>query len=513
MPAAQTEDPVPPRPGLRYAGPVNVLALALALAVQATPSQTPPPALPKPKLSGDTKDCLRCHETATPGLVGDWRRSRHSQVTVRQALGKKELERRVSAKTVPEELLDVVVGCAECHTLNPESHPDTLEHAGFDVHPVVTPKDCAVCHPTETDEFGRSLMSQAYGNLANNPAFHAMADDVNMTPAKPDALTDQASCFACHGTKVEVKGKVKRKTATDEMEFVVLSGWPNQGVGRINPDGSKGACTACHTRHQFSIEQSRKPEACQTCHSGPDVPAYPVYMSSKHGSNYATLSDEWNFTAVPWVPGKDFTAPTCATCHMSLLATSDGTVLSPRTHELGDRLPWRIFGLPYAHPHPKTADTTGFMNSAKLPLPTELTGEPVASAVIGPEEQAKRKAALMRTCRPCHGQSVIEGHFAQFERTLETTNAMTLEATKLMQRAWAAGVAKGPAQGGSPWDEPLERQWMEQWLFWANSTRFSSAMMGWDYGVFEGGRWDQSKGLKELKEAVERAEKAKGRKK
>ena len=152
------------------------------------------------------------------------------------------------------------------------------------------------------------------------------------------------------------------------------------------------------------------------------------------------------------------------------------------------------------------------VNASKLNLPTELSGEPVASAVIDPEELAKRKSALKRTCRPCHGQSVIEGHFAQFERTIETTNSMTLAATKLVQRAWASGAARGPAQGGSPYDEPLERRWVEQWLFWANSTRFSSAMMGWDHGVFEGGRWEQSKGLKELKEAVEQAERAKGKK-
>lgn len=483
-----------------------LLAAALVLAA--------PPAAPAgPKVSGDTKDCLRCHETATPGIVGDWRRSRHAQTTLRQALGKKALEKRVSAKKVPDDLLDVVVGCAECHTIDPESHKDTLEHGGFDVHVVVTPRDCATCHPDEADEFDRNLMSRAYGNLANNPLYHSMADDVNgIPPGKSDPVTERSSCYACHGTKVDVAGTVKRQTAVDEMEFVVLKGWPNQGVGRINPDSSRGACTACHTRHQFSIEQARKPEACESCHKGPDVPAFGVYMSSKHGSLYQTVSDSWNFSAVPWVPGRDFTAPTCATCHVSLLATADGTVIAPRTHEMGDRLPWRLFGLPYAHPHPKSPDTSTIVNKAKLNLPTELSGEPVAGAVIGPDEVAKRKAALKQTCRPCHSQGVIEGHFEQLEHTIETTNAATLAATKLMQRGWAAGAAKGPAQGGSPWDEALERHWAEQWLFWANSTRFSSAMMGWDYGVFEGGRWDQSKGLKELQEAVEHAEKAKGKK-
>ncbi|MFO0794711.1 MAG: hypothetical protein U0586_11700 [Candidatus Brocadiaceae bacterium] len=43
-----------------------------------------------------------------------------------------------------------------------------------------------------------------------------------------------------------------------DIDVPDLSGWPNQGVGRINPDGSSGACTSCHPRHSFSIEIARK---------------------------------------------------------------------------------------------------------------------------------------------------------------------------------------------------------------------------------------------------------------
>ncbi|HIC98731.1 MAG TPA: CBS domain-containing protein [Pyrodictiaceae archaeon] len=31
-----------------------------------------------------------------------------------------------------------------------------------------------------------------------------------------------------------------------------------KGVGRVDPDGSLGTCTACHPRHQFSVEYARK---------------------------------------------------------------------------------------------------------------------------------------------------------------------------------------------------------------------------------------------------------------
>ena len=221
------------------------------------------------------------------------------------------------------------MGCAECHTLRSERHQDAFEHNGFKVHIVVTPEDCATCHPAEADQYGKNLMSHAHINLNNNPVYKLLADSVNGVQSfdsqrtilkAPDPETNADSCFYCHGTEVKVTGKTSKETDMGKMEFPpVLSGWPNQGVGRINPDGSKGSCAACHTRHQFAIEMARKPYTCSECHKGPDVPAYGVYEVSKHGNIYSSLGKEWNFKAVPWALGKDFTAPTCAACHVSLL--------------------------------------------------------------------------------------------------------------------------------------------------------------------------------------------------
>ena len=69
-----------------------------------------------------------------------------------------------------------------------------------------------------------------------------------------------------------------------EIDVPDLANWPNQGVGRINPDGSLGACTSCHPRHSFSIEVARKPYTCSQCHLEPYVPAFEVYKESKHGN-------------------------------------------------------------------------------------------------------------------------------------------------------------------------------------------------------------------------------------
>ena len=47
-------------------------------------------------------------------------------------------------------------------------------------------------------------------------------------------------------------------------------------------------------------------------------------------------------------------------------------------------------------------------------------------------------------------------------------------------------------------NEAIEKRWVEQWLFYANSTRFSSAMAGADYGVFANGRWAMAKNVQEM---------------
>jgi hydroxylamine dehydrogenase len=59
-------------------------------------------------------------------------------------------------------------------------------------------------------------------------------------------------------------------------------------------------------------------------------------------------------------------------------------------------------------------------------------------------------------------------------------------------------VGRPRAQNDSIFNEAIEKKWMEQWLFFANSTRMSSAMLGTDYGVFDNGRWYMAKNIQEI---------------
>ncbi|MBN1422256.1 MAG: hydroxylamine oxidase [Planctomycetes bacterium] len=465
------------------------------------------------RISETSSGCIECHADVTPGIVADWKRSRHARTTPRQALAGPASGRRISVKEVPESGADVVVGCFECHGAKTGPRGDRFDHMGTEIHIVVSPKDCARCHPQEVAEFEGTKKAEAWGILQNNPVFRGLVDatispkrvaeGLRLVHGKPSATTEHETCFGCHGTVVAAKGLRTIETEYGEMEVPVLENWPNQGVGRINPDGSKGSCAACHARHAFSIEVARKPYTCSQCHLEPDVPAYNVYRESKHGNIFSSQGEAWDFDAVPWKVGEDFNAPTCATCHSSGIASADGTPIAPRTHDFAARLWVRIFGLIYTHPQPKTGATWLLRSKDDLPLPVALDGTPAAEGLIDPAEAKRRQGLMEGVCRSCHGPTWVRGHFAKFDATNRETDDMIRQATKLVAEAWSRGLARGLPQNDSPFDEGIEIRWTDAWLFYANSIRYASAMTGApDYAAFKNGWYELSKALREMEEWI-----------
>jgi hypothetical protein len=466
------------------------------------------------KSSEATQACIECHRIIHPGIVADWQRSRHALITPKAAAAVGGLGRKVSSESVPGDLQDTTVGCAECHTLRPKEHADTFDHNGHDIHIVVSPGDCRTCHAQEAEQYSRNIMAHAYKNLAGNKLYNDLENtilggiqrkDGKIAIQTANAATQAETCYYCHGTKLKITGQETRNTElAGALEFPKIDGWPNQGVGRVNLDGTSGSCAACHTRHQFSIETARKPYTCKECHIGPDVPVFKVYEASKHGNIFSTHSKDWEFQAVPWTIGKDFTAPTCAACHASLVVNTEGEIVAQRTHQMNDRLPWRMFGLIYAHPHPVEPDTTVIRNKNGQPLPTDVDGGFASKHLIGKEEMDKRRRVLQAVCLNCHGSSWVDGQWARFENTIRETNTKTRTATRIMQEAWAAGLARGFEQKSSPFDEAIERRWADSWLIYANTVRFSSAMgCGGDYGVFADGRYELNKAIMDLHDWLE----------
>ncbi len=457
----------------------------------------------EPEISSETQDCISCHETVTPGIVADWRTSLHSHNSFTTASAKSDLEKRVSSESVPSKLQNVVVGCYECHGLNTKDHKDNFEHFGYSINIVVSPNDCAVCHKTEVTEYQHSKKANALGNLADNPVFSALVNTtIGVKEFKNDSIsgmpashfTQNETCYACHGTDLKVEGTKTISSDLGDVEIPLLKDWPNQGVGRMNPDGSLGSCTPCHPRHSFSIAIARDPHTCAQCHLEPDVPAYNIYKESKHGNIFESTEGKWNFEDVPWTLGKDFTAPTCAVCHNSLVVSPSGDVIAKRSHDFGSRLWVRVFGLIYSHPQPKSGKTYEIKNKDGLPLPVTFGGVPAESYLISAEEQAARKNDMIKICTSCHGTTWADSWFEKMDNTIKETDQMTAAATNLLSEAWKENLADQT----NPFDETIEKMWIRQWLFYANSVRYSSAMSGPDYAAFKNGWWYLTENLTQM---------------
>ena len=459
------------------------------------------------QISENTQTCIDCHEQYTPGIVEDWFTSRHYKTTPAEGLKKSRLEKRISSTEIPDELKNVNVGCYECHSLNPSRHKDNFEHNGFKINVIVSPNDCKICHKEEVEQYSKSKKAYAYENLELNPVYKKLYESIisvkeikngKIVHNKSSDYTKNESCFACHGTKINVDGTKKIETELGIMEVPNLTNWPNQGVGRINPDGSKGSCASCHPRHSFSIEIARKPYTCLQCHLTPDVPAWDVYSESKHGNIFFSKQSEWNWTSVPWKVGKDFTAPVCSVCHNSLITNPAGEIIAQRTHDFGERLWVRLFGLIYAHTQPKTGATYTIKNKDGLPLPVTFNGEEATDYLISKEEAAKRQGVMKNVCKSCHSTNWTDNHFLKLENTIKETNKMTYAATEIMKKAWDLKIS----DSANPFDDALEQKWIKEWLFYSNSIRYSSAMSGPDYATFKEGWFSLSNNLNEMQDYI-----------
>jgi len=354
-------------------------------------------AVAQPKISPEGQACLDCHSSGTPGIVQQWRESSHAKKNV---------------------------DCYSCHKAN-ENDPATFEHYGKRIAVIVTPNYCGRCHTKEQQQFANSHHAQAaqfIGSLDN-----MLGEVVEGGPAANNG------CRQCHGSDVKYLKDGKFDPDT----------WPNSGIGRVNPDGSKGSCAACHGRHSFSSAVARQPENCGKCHLGPDHPQIEIYNESKHGIQFRANVNKMNLDAQPWVVGKDYSAaPTCATCHMS--ATSN----QPVTHDVGDRISYTL--------------------------------RPAIS--IKQKDWEKKRASMQDVCSNCHATGWVENFYKQYDNTIDLYNEKFAKPAKsIMDKLYAANKLTK-----TPFDEKIEWTYYEMWHHQGRRARMGTAMMGPDYTQWHG---------------------------
>ena len=316
------------------------------------------------------------------------------------------------------------VGCYECHQAEVGDR-DAMDHNGYTVSVLVTPKDCGRCHIRETEQFASSRHAQG-GDILDS------LDNILGEQVEGVAAT-VLGCQQCHGAPVEVRADGTLSPAS----------WPNTGIGRINPDGSLGACSTCHTRHLFSVAVGREPAACGNCHLGPDHPQKEIYEESKHGVAFLANREEMNLRARPWVLGQDYSAaPTCASCHMSALPGLEVN------HDVGLRIAWTL--------------------------------RPAVSNRL--ENWEARRADMMLACRQCHSPGFYTNFFEQFDDAVELYNEkFAIPAGQIMQLLRQAGLLTD-----LDFDEPIEWTYFYLWHHEGRRARHGAAMMGPDYVQWHG---------------------------
>jgi len=377
------------------------------------------------RASAEDDPCVECHSNADvmPGVTEDWMKSAHYENDV---------------------------SCIDCHE-GEEEEVDTFKHNNYWISVVVSPKDCAECHPDEVAENDRSLhaLGVDYYELLFNkkvlPYMESQIDDgyilrgdENMTHA-----ATLRGCQSCHGTNM---------TGKTDKDWTV---WPNNGIGRINPDGSKGSCSACHSRHKFSVEEARKPETCGQCHMGPDHPQIEIYTESKHGNIFNSEGDTWNWDSDDWEAGKDYRAPTCAVCHMS---AAPGV---PVTHDVGHRLSWEL--------EPAISKRTD--NTANS------LGWTIGDGSTWQEKQTRMK----KVCMQCHGETWVDNYYEQADLAVDLYNQQYTDA-----KATVDALYEDELLTTDPFDEPIEFKIYEFWHHEGRRARMGAFMQGPDYVQWHG---------------------------
>ena len=413
---------------------LGVLALGGFAFGQAAAPKKAPAVKPEAMLSKESRACVTCHEKKTPGLVAQWRGSRHA------AQG---------------------IGCWECHNADAKE-PGAFAHEGSTVLTVVTPGACANCHGDITTEFQHS-------HHADASKFIGSLDNV-LGEVVEGRLAAVNGCWQCHGSTVAVLKNADGSARKSPAGAPVLdpSTWPNTGIGRINLDGSRGACSACHSRHAFSKAMARQPEVCGKCHLGPDHPQAEIYDESKHGIAYRTQKADMHLNSEKWVVGVDYTAaPTCSTCHMS------ATPHQPVTHDVGARISWTL--------------------------------RPVISKKL--ENWEGKRAAMKDICAACHGADFVNAFYRNFDDTIDLWNTKFGQPAQNVMTALREAGKLTP----TPFDEELEWTFYRLWHHEGRRARMGASMQGPDFvqwhGFFEVAENFYMKFLPQAKEAAHGDEK------
>jgi hypothetical protein len=331
--------------------------------------------------SASAQKCVVCHKRVTPNIVSDWQLSKHSQNEV---------------------------DCKICHG---DEHTSAQDVANVEIP---TPNTCATCHDTQVQQFKGGKHALAWAAMKAMPTAHW----------QPMALMEgMKGCGGCH--------KLGLKT---EEEIAALK---RDGAGF-----GVASCDACHTRHLFSVQEAKQPQACQTCHMGFDHPQWEMYSSSKHGVRYLLKQNNTLPEAVA--------APTCQTCHM-------------QEGNHANRTAWGFLAvrLPMPENEEWAADRAmilqglGVLDPDGNPTPRLDVVKAADVVRLTEEDWQQERDKMIKTCNQCHSVNFANAELAKGDQMIKEADHLMAEAIGIIAGLYRDGVIPKPENYAYPFPDLL----------------------------------------------------------
>ncbi|MFZ2445314.1 MAG: multiheme c-type cytochrome [Syntrophobacteraceae bacterium] len=326
--------------------------------------------LPAKAQAQDGGSCVECHTRVTPGIVMDWQLSKHSRNEV---------------------------GCPACHG---DGHNSMTDVSGARV---ALPETCAQCHATQVDQFAKGKHALAWGAMKAMPTAHWQP------MAQIEGLK---GCGGCHRVGLKTEGEVR-----DLIE-------KGSGFGA-------SSCDVCHTRHLFSADEARSPQACRTCHMGPDHSQWEMYSSSKHGVRFLLKQSR--------VLPEETAAPTCQSCHFQ-----EGS------H--ANRTAWGYFAL--RMPLPEDAQwagdrTTilqglGILDASGRETPRAEAMQSADAARLNNDDWQSERDRMLKMCNDCHSVNFARAELDKADQMIREADRLMADAIRVVAGLYEDGALKRP---------------------------------------------------------------------
>ncbi len=432
--------------------------------------------LKNPKNVEINKKCVNCHLKENKSLVMSWEASSHA-----------------AAK-------DGQIGCYTCHAAEKGDEMGYM-HEGDFIKAILSPEDCRECHKDETQQMSESHHATAGEIMASLD--NMLAEVVGGMPTNKANM--HSGCWQCHGSVVSLKrdkdGKpLRSQTDAPQMDY---NTWPNTGIGRINPDGTKGTCIACHSKHSFKAAVARQPENCGKCHLGPDHPQKEIYEESKHGIAYRSVGREKGLNGMnvmkdgAWILGQDYyAAPTCSTCHMGEYVRQNGSI-AKNSHNVGDRISWNLRA-PLSSKLNRVRFEDGTVQDITGDIPPRVGQTAKAKTYVREGDKLKkvikektiasvvswkdRRANMQEVCKSCHGINQVRDFYSQMDDLVNLYNdKFARPGVQLVKE-----LKKDKLWQNTGFQHKIGFTWFEIWHHEGRRARMAVAMHAPDYTHWHG---------------------------